>query len=118
MGALNTILAIIVVLAIVAILAVTVGVVLNNLPDSVKNVGAKQTQTPLFEGNELAGRIASAIGMPGAPDKLTVENLIIFIAIFVIMALALTEIIMMFSTFSTITSWIIGFAITLIAGAT
>ncbi len=105
------------ILAFVAILLIIWGAseLVNNLPDAIKSVGSAATSTPINAPSFLNGIITVVLG-EGA--TISWENLILYIAIFMILFFALADIVSLFSTFNETTSWVIGFGLAIIAGVT
>lgn len=88
---------------------------IENLPAQLKAIGSAQTQTAI-PADSLFGQIFQFL--LGAPTPFTYESLAIFLAIFFIILFALAEIVEMFSTFSSTTSWVIAVGLAIIAGIT
>ena len=101
---------------IIAILII-IGVIfaVKNLPDKIRAIGATATNTPI----QLPSPLAKAFNIVlGIVSPITVEQLVLFLAIFVIIFFGLGELVSMFSTFSEATSFIIAFGLAIIAGVT
>ena len=103
--------------AIIVVLLIIWGAVelANNLPESVKSIGATATTTPI-QAPAFLDTIITVILGDGA--NLSWESLILYLAIFAILFFALSDIVSLFSTFTEATSWVIGFGLAVIAGVT
>jgi hypothetical protein len=88
---------------------------IDHLPTALKNAGATVTQTPINDTG-IFGKVMKVV--LGITAPLTYEKLILFLAIFVIILFGLADIIMVFSTFSDATAWVIAFGLAIIAGVT
>lgn len=88
---------------------------INHLPAALKNIGSTATSTPISE-NGIIGTVAKVV--LGVAPPITYEQLILFIAIFLILMFALADLIQLLSTFSETTSWVIAFGLAIIAGVT
>jgi len=84
------------------------------LAKTVPKIGTTFTSTQLPSGLSSVAQII--LGMP--LDATTLESLILFLAIFVILWVAISDILSTFSTFKATISWIIGFALAVVAGMT
>lgn len=84
------------------------------LASLVPKVGVSTTSTPIQVTSWIGTLIETVLGISAA--SLTLESLVLYLAIFMIIFFAISDILEMFSTFSTTTAWIIGFALALIAG--
>jgi len=95
---------------------ITLGVyAINHMPESIKTIGATATSTAIPETG-IIGTIIKVI--LGVKPPITYENLILFLAIFFIIAFALADILPMFTTFNETTSWAIAIGLAVIAGVT
>jgi len=83
--------------------------------EKVPKVAASTTVTPL-PADGFLGKIVGVILGSGA--VVSIEALILFIAIFVIILFAMQDILNLFSTFSETTSFVIGLGLALVAGVT
>lgn len=103
--------------AFVAVLLIIWGAseLVNNLPEAIRSVGSATTSTPINAPSFLNGIITVLLG-GGA--IVSWENLILYLAIFMILFFALSDIVALFSTFNETTSWVIGFGLAIIAGVT
>jgi len=105
------------ILALVAIALIIWGGVwlANNVPSTIKSVGATATQTPISGPSWIMTTMKTLLG-----NGVTVswENLILYLAIFMILFFAFADIVALFSTFNETTSWVIGFGLAIIAGVT
>lgn len=83
----------------------------------VPKVGTPVTSTPITNIPQIVESfLGIVLDMSGT--VITVELLILHLAIFVIIFFAMSDIIALFSTFSETTSWVIGFGLAVIAGVT
>lgn len=105
------------VLALLAVILIIWGGVwlVNHLPSVIKSAGATASQTPINAPN-FVNSIAT-VGL-GAEAITSWENLILYLAIFIILFFAFSDIVNLFSTFTETTSWVIGFGLAIIAGVT
>lgn len=82
------------------------------LAKTVPNIGQEKTETSISLEKQPLKLLGLAFNIGGTT---TIEILVILLAIFLIMFVAISDILQMFSTFSTPIAWIIGFALALIA---
>ena len=102
-------------LVVIVAIAIFVGAV--KLAQIAPKVGETVTNTPILMPGWLATAVNAIIG-PFATGSITLEGLVLRLAIFAIIFFGVSEIIMLFSTFTTATSYLIGFGLALIAGVT
>lgn len=82
--------------------------------DKVPKYGVTTTDTPIQVTSWISTLIQTVLGIDAS--NITLESLVLYLAIFAIVFFAISDIMEMFSTFSTTTAWVIGFALALIAG--
>jgi len=104
-------------LGIIAVgIAIAVGIIwggvaiVNNLPGTEGNPGNPANLPGFLEG--LFGVIL------GTGTNVTWEELSIHLAVFMILFIAITDMVLGFSSFGEMTAWVIGFGLALVAGAT
>ncbi len=104
---------IIAILSLVLAILIIYGMVQLVQTDFVKNIG-KPTSSHLVLQDSWIGKIVSVVLGISFPNNLTIETIILHLALFIIIMFALAEIIVMFTTFSEVTSWVIGLCFALI----
>ena len=87
----------------------------NHLPEGLKSIGSTATETPIDAPEFVEAPLKVILG-----EKATMswENLILYLAIFMILFFAISDIVALFSTFQETTSWVIGGGLAVIAGVT
>jgi len=105
------------VLAIVVVSLIIWGGVelVNHLPSTLKSIGSSASATSI-NAPAFIESIAT-IGL-GNEAMTSWENLVLYLAIFMILFFAMSDIILLFSTFTDTTAWVIGFSLAVIAGVT
>lgn len=95
-------------------IAIIWGVVKLVNMDIFPKVATSATSQPVNVPSWIATILKTVFGL--TQDVLTIEGIVIGIAIFIIFFFAFSDIIEMFSTFSSTTSWVIGFGLAIICG--
>ena len=88
---------------------------INALPEGIKSVGATKSTTPLNVPEFLKNIVTVGLGSKAVVSW---ENLVLYLAIFFMLFFALSDIVMLFSTFTDTTSWVMGFGLAIVAGVT
>ena len=99
------------------VIAITIFFWAVKLAQIVPKVGETATQTPIAMPGWIAKTVNAIIG-PFDAGSITLEGLILRLAIFVIIFFGLGELVALFTTFSDATSYLISFGLALIAGVT
>jgi|SRR3989338_8081128 len=102
-------------LVVIVAIAIFVGAV--KLAQIAPKVGETVTNTPILMPGWLATAVNAIIG-PFAAGSITLEGLILRLAIFVIIFFALGELIALTTSFQQATAYLISFGLALIAGVT
>lgn len=108
------IIAIVCLIIVIVIFSIGSGAI-NNLPEQIRSIGATKTSTPIQGPEFVKGMMTT---MLGENVIISWENLILYLAIFMILFFALSDIVSLFSSFNETTSWVIGFGLAAIAGVT
>jgi len=104
-------------LALVAIVLIIYGGMwlVNNVPEGLKSIGSTASTTPINAPAPVESALKVVLG---GESTVSWENLILHLAIFMILFFAISDIVMLFSTFTETTSWVIGGGLAVIAGVT